>query len=470
MRIVVLSLCRIANFAPVRHCTLDSDGIKLHRLTVTAASRSSPAQKPKKLADQTNETGKTGRNGENAKTDKAIHRMTPAERKSAFSLASLYALRTLGLFLVLPVFALAARQYPGGQNPALVGLALGIYGLTQACLQIPYGWASDRLGRKRVIIAGLIVFAAGSFIAAAAPNLMWLLVGRAIQGAGAISAAVTALVADQTREVVRTKAMALVGASIGVMFAIALVAAPPLAAHIGLKGIFLLTAILAIAGIAVVLFWVPAEPANAPHHAGAPLRLKALWAERDLLRLNMSVFALHTIQLAMWVAVPSLLVQAGLIQAHQWWVYLPAVVISFLVMGGVLFPMERRGQLRLALRGAVALVALAQAALLAIAWRGNGIGGIAPLAVVLLIFFCGFNALEASQPSLVSRLAPAPLRGSALGVFNTLQSLGLFAGGTLGGLLVKVSGTTGLFSGTLVLSLVWLAVIWGLKPVSQRSA
>lgn len=394
--------------------------------------------------------------------------MTPAERRSAFSLASLYALRTLGLFLVLPVFALAARQYPGGSDPALVGLALGIYGLTQACLQIPYGWASDRLGRKRVIIAGLVVFAAGSFLAAAAPTLLWLMVGRALQGAGAISAAVTALVADQTREIVRTKAMALVGASIGVMFAVALVAAPPLGAHIGLPGIFLLTGLLALVGIAVVLFWVPAEPADAPHHAGEPLRLKALWAERDLLRLNVSVFALHTVQLAMWVAVPSLLVQAGLARAHHWWVYLPAVVISFLVMGGVLFPMERRGQLRNALRGAVALIALAQAALLALAWRGHGVGGVGPLAVVLLVFFCGFNALEASQPSLVSRLAPAPLRGSALGVFNTLQSLGLFAGGTLGGLLLKTAGATGLFTATLLLSLVWLAALWGLRPVAHR--
>lgn len=393
--------------------------------------------------------------------------MTAVERRASFSLASLFGLRLLGLFLVLPVFALEARRYPGGDDPALVGLAMGIYGLTQAFLQMPFGFASDRFGRKRIIVIGLLVFALGSFIAAFADSLHGLLIGRAIQGAGAVSAAITALLADLTRDSVRTKAMALVGGSIGLMFAVALVAAPPLSAHIGLSGLFALTGVLALAGLAATLWWVPPEPV---HAAGAPRApLSALWGHRDLLRLNFGVFALHTIQLSMWVAVPALLVNAGLPKERHWWVYLPAVLLSFVVMGAALFPLERKGHLRAALRGSVGLIVLVQAGLLGLSLAGGHVAawGVAPLAVLLLVFFCGFNALEASQPSLVSRLAPGALRGSALGAYNTLQSLGLFAGGALGGTLIKAGGSVGLFSATLLLSLVWLVVTWGLNPLAR---
>ena len=393
--------------------------------------------------------------------------MTPTERRASFSLASLFGLRLLGLFLVLPVFALEARRYPGGDDPALVGLAMGIYGLTQAALQMPFGLASDRFGRKRVIGLGLLVFAVGSFVAALAGSLEMLLVGRALQGAGAVSAAITALLADLTRDTVRTKAMALVGGSIGLMFALALVAAPALSAHIGLSGLFALTGVLALAGLAALVWWVPAEPLR---HADVPRApLSALWGQPDLLRLNFGVFVLHTVQLSMWVAVPALLVQAGLPKERHWWVYLPAVLLSFVVMGAALFPLERKGHLRAALRGSVALVALVQAGLLAFSLAGGQAAawGVVPLAVLLLVFFCGFNALEATQPSLVSRMAPGALRGSALGVYNTLQSLGLFAGGALGGTLIKETGPVGLFSATLVLSLAWLAVTWGLKPPAR---
>ena len=396
--------------------------------------------------------------------------MTAQERRSSASLASLFALRMLGLFLVLPVFALEAARYPGGQDPALVGLAMGVYGLTQAFLQMPFGLASDRYGRKRVIVCGLLVFAAGSGVAAMADSLAWLLAGRALQGAGAVSAAVTALLADQTRDAVRTKAMALVGGSIGLMFALALVAGPLLAAWIGLAGLFGLTGVLALAGVAAVVWWVPPEmPHAGPAERG---RLRDLWAHRDLLRLNLGVFVLHTVQLAMWVAVPALLVQAGLDKAHHWWIYLPAVLASFVVMGATLFPMERRGRLQWALRGAVGLVVLVQAGLWAAAAgaAGGAPWGLAALGLLLFVFFCGFNMLEASQPSLVSRLAPQRLRGAALGAYNTLQSLGLFAGGALGGALVKTAGPQGLFAATLALSLVWLAVTWGLRPPPARGA
>ena len=389
--------------------------------------------------------------------------MLPAERRASVSLALIFALRMLGLFLVLPVFALEARKYPGGDDPALAGLAMGIYGLTQAVCQLPLGMASDRLGRKKVIVLGLLVFAAGSLLAGLAGNLHTLLIGRALQGAGAVSAAVTALLADQTRDAVRTKAMALVGASIGLMFALALVISPLLVVHIGLSGLFLLTCGLALAGIAVVLWVVPPEPVV--HHDGPRGSLRDVLRHADLLRLNGGVFVLHTVQMAMWVAVPAMLVQAGLPKAEHWHVYLPAVVLSFVAMGA-LFSMERRGRLRAALLGAIALVLVVQVGLGMLA-AGGSIPTIWCMALLMFVFFCGFNALEATQPSLVSRMAPAPLRGAALGCYNTLQSLGLFAGGALGGVLAKWAGPAGLFAATAVLTLLWLVVTWPLRPVAR---
>ena len=390
-------------------------------------------------------------------------RMTPAERRSSFGLAAIFAMRMLGLFLVLPVFMLEAGKYPGGDDAALVGLAMGMYGLTQAVLQLPLGLASDRWGRKRVIVLGMLVFAAGSLVAALADSVMGLLVGRALQGAGAVSAAVTALLADQTRELVRTKAMALVGISIGLMFAVALVAAPFLTAHIGLSGLFFVTMALALGGVALVLWVVP--PEQRQPHTGARASLAQVWRHADLRRLNLGVFALHSIQMAMWVAVPALLVQAGLPKALHWQVYLPALLLAIVAMGG-LFGMERRGRLRAALLLSIGLVALVQLALGLWAALGAapslwGLGGL------LFVFFCGFNMLEATQPSLVSRMAPASLRGAALGAYNTLQSLGLFAGGALGGALVHWGGAGGLFAATTLLALAWLALTWPLQPVAR---
>jgi MFS family permease len=391
--------------------------------------------------------------------------MTATERRASFSLASLFALRMLGLFLVLPVFALEAARYPGGGDPARVGLAMGIYGLTQALLQMPFGLASDRVGRKRVIVAGLLVFALGSFVAAAAPSLNWLLVGRALQGAGAVSAAVTALLADQTRDVVRTKAMALIGISIGLMFAISLVLAPALNARIGLSGLFVLTGVLALAGIVIVLWLVPPEPAQ--HQTMQRGSVWSVLQRRDLLGLNVGVFVLHAVQLAMWVAVPAMLVKAGLLKADHWQVYLPAVLASFVVMGSTLFPLERRGHLRPVLLVSIALLVLVQLGLL-LETRGAGVftPSVSVLGVLLLLFFCSFNVLEASQPSLVSRLAPATSRGAALGLYNTAQSLGLFAGGALGGALLKWGGSQSLFACTAALSLLWLVLAWRLMPAT----
>jgi MFS family permease len=387
----------------------------------------------------------------------AAGKMTALELRASFSLASIFALRMLGLFLILPVFAIEASKLPGGDDPALIGLTMGIYGLTQAMLQFLYGLASDRVGRKRVIVFGLLLFAAGSFLAAMAPTLVWLAVGRALQGAGAVSAAVTALLADQTRDEVRTKSMALVGASIGLMFALSLVAAPLLVAYTGLSGLFVLTGTLAVMGIAVVIWWVPPEPKQ---HKNQPRgRLLEVLALPALLRLNFGIFILHAVQLAMWMAVPAMLVQAGLSRDHHWWVYLPAVLGSFVVMGGTLFQLEKRGYLRAVFLISIGLTAAVQLGLL-LSVGGASIGAMVAL---LFVFFYGFNVLEASQPSMVSRMAPAHARGAAMGVYNTLQSLGFFVGGVMGGYLMKQGGAQLLFAVCAALMFLGLLVAWPMR-------
>jgi MFS family permease len=409
--------------------------------------------------------------------------MLPLERRASASLASIYALRMLGLFLVLPVFALEAAKYPGGDDPVWVGLTMGIYGLTQGLLQIPFGMASDRLGRKRVIIFGLVVFALGSFIAAAATSLNMLMLGRAIQGAGAISAAVTALLADLTRDAVRTKAMALVGMSIGLMFALSLVLAPILVGYIGLAGLFVITGVLTLCAMAVITWWTPdasgASPSSEPVEVKIIPRapLAQVLKIPALLRLNFGVFALHAVQLAMWVSLPAMLVAAGLAKADHWLIYLPAVLASFFVMGATLFPLERKGYLRAVFLTSIGLIALVQAGF----WVYTGGAALDAhhfqnslelyyLGGLLFLFFCAFNILEASQPSLATKTAPTALRGTALGVYNTLQSLGFFVGGLGGGWLVKTGGHAAVFAACTVVMLAWLAVSWGMKAPSNPAA
>jgi len=389
-------------------------------------------------------------------------RMTPTERRASASLALVFALRMLGLFIVLPVFALEAARLPGGDDPARVGFAMGLYGLTQAFLQIPFGIASDRFGRKRTIVAGLLLFAVGSAIAAWAPDLTWLAIGRALQGAGAVSAAVTAFLADVTRDAVRTKAMAIVGASIALMFALSLVIAPLLAGWVGLSGIFLITAALALAGMAVVIWVAPPEPVVHKPSDMQQVRggLGVVLRHPGLLRLNLGVFVLHAVQLAMWMALPALLVAAGLPKPDHWQVYLPAVAASLLVMGGVLFPMERKGRLRLAFLISIGLLLAVQLGLWAVAGAQPGLWTLGGL---LFVFFIGFNMMEASQPSLVSKLAPAHARGAALGVYNTLQSVGFFVGGAVGGWLARAHGPQGLFAACALATLVWFVVAWPMQ-------
>jgi MFS family permease len=394
----------------------------------------------------------------------AAHHLSPLERRASLSLASIFAMRMLGLFLVLPVFALEASKYPGGDDPARVGLAMGIYGLTQGILQIPFGMASDRFGRRKVILIGLAIFALGSFVAASASSLGWLIVGRSLQGAGAISAAVTALLADMTRDEVRTKAMALVGASIGLMFALSLVLAPVLGAHIGLSGLFALTGALVLVCMAVVQWVVPPEPPLAAAPQSRLQGLQLVLTHADLLRLDLGAFILHAVQLAMWVAIPAMLVQAGLDKGAHWQVYLPAVVLSFACMGG-LFALERRGRLKWAFLGSIGLIALVQ---LGLWWALAQSPSLWLLGGLLFVFFVGFNVLEASQPSLASRVAPAPVRGAALGVYNTVQSLGFFVGGFGGGWLAKHFGFSALFMGCLALMVLWLVCAWGMATPGRK--
>ena len=387
--------------------------------------------------------------------------MTPVERRASGALALVFALRMLGLFIVLPVFALEAARLPGGDDPARVGLAMGLYGLTQAFLQIPFGLASDRLGRKPVIVVGLLLFAAGSAIAAWAPDLTWLAVGRAVQGAGAISAAVTAFLADVTRDSVRTKAMALVGISIALMFALSLLLAPLLASWVGLSGIFVLTGVLALLGIAVVLWVAPPEPLQ--HQVQARGGLRLVLANPELLRVDLGVFVLHAVQIAMWMSVPGLLKEAGMASAEQWKVYLPAVLGSLLILGGLLFRLERQGHFKAVYLGTIALIVLVQLGFLLSLQAPT----LWVLSVLLCLYFVGFNAQEASQPSLASRLAEPRQRGAALGVYNTLMSLGIFAGGMLGGLVARHWGSAGIFSFSAGLMLLWLVLAW---PMQARSA
>ncbi len=388
-------------------------------------------------------------------------RMSAAEIRASVALASIFALRMLGLFLILPVFAVHARGMPGGDNAVLVGIALGIYGLTQAVLQIPMGAASDRYGRKQVIVAGLAVFALGSFVAAAATSMAWVILGRALQGTGAISAAVTAFIADSTRDEHRTKAMALVGGSIGLTFAVSLVAAPVLYAAIGMGGLFAMTGLLALAGIAVVLWIVPPAPAKIEHEDVSHWREVVF--DRQLLRLNAGIFTLHAVQMAMFVVVPVLLVELGLPLPQHWKIYLPAVLGSFALMMPPIMMAERRGRVRLLLLAAGVLMVVVQ---LGLRWLAPSV---AMLAFWLLLFFITFNILEATFPSLTSRLAPASARGLALGVYNTTQAVGLAVGAAVGGWLAEHFGSGSVFLFAALATAAWVALALGMREVPARA-
>jgi MFS family permease len=382
-------------------------------------------------------------------------RMTRTEIRAGASLSAIFGLRMLGLFFILPVFAVHAPQYAGGDDLVLVGLALGAYGLTQAILQIPFGMASDRWGRKPVIYAGLLIFAAGSFLAAGADDIWTAIAARALQGAGAISSVVVALAADLTRAEHRTKVMAMIGSMIGASFALSLVIAPALYRALGMGGLFVIVGALSLAAIWLLAAVVP-DASRAPGPVPGIVGLaEALGPE--LLRLDFGIFALHMVLMAMFVVVPPMLVAAGLALADHWMLYLPVVLASFAVMVPPILYADRRNRPKPVLVGAVALLVLAQTGM---ALWGRGV---AAMAVLLFAFFVAFNILEAMLPSLVTRIAPARARGTALGVYNTAQTLGLFAGGLAGGWIASRYGPGTVFGVGALAALAWLAVAAGMR-------
>jgi MFS family permease len=381
-------------------------------------------------------------------------RMTALELRASMSLASIYGLRMLGMFLILPIFSIYAETLPGGNNHVLIGLALGAYGLTQAIFQLPFGMASDRYGRKRIIYIGLLLFLLGSFIAAFADNLYLVIVGRAVQGAGAVSAAVTALVADLTREDHRTKAMAMIGGTIGVTFALSLVLGPALNQWIGVPGIFFLTGVLAGLAMLVVKFLVP-DPQVSHFHSDAeasPNKLGEVLANRQLLRLNFGIFALHAAQMAMFIVVPFALKQtSGISENDHWQIYLPILALSFILMVPAIIYGEKSARLKQVFVGAIGIMLAAQlmfAGLIHYFWG---------IIAALSLYFVAFNVLEASLPSIISKIAPAAAKGTAMGVYNTAQSFGIFVGGALGGYLSHYHGFAAVFIFCSILMALWLA-------------
>ena len=367
--------------------------------------------------------------------------MTPTERRAAISLAGIFSTRMLGLFMILPVFALYTEELEGA-TPFLIGLAIGIYGLTQAILQIPFGMLSDRIGRKPVIFAGLAIFVIGSVVAAMSDSIVGIIIGRAMQGAGAIAAAVMALAADLTREEHRLKAMAIMGMSMGVSFSISLVLGPIVNSWFGVGGIFWMTAVLALIGVAILALVVP-TPVVSRFHRDAepePSQFKDVLGDRQLLRLDFGIFVLHMILTAIFVAVPlALQNQAGLASDKHWMVYLFVMLVAFTAMVPFIIITEKKRKMKQVFVGAVVLLTVA---VLSMSLVSNSLVGIV---IALLGFFLAFNILEASLPSLVAKIAPADKKGTAMGVYTSSQFMGAFVGGVSGGWLYQNMGGDAVF-------------------------
>ncbi len=378
--------------------------------------------------------------------------MNLSERKSLIGLASLYAFRMLGLFMLLPVLSLYSEGYTGS-TAVLVGVALGIYGLTQGLFQIPLGFLSDKIGRKPVIVGGMLLFLTGSVIAAISDTMWGLIAGRALQGAGAVASTIMALLSDLTTEQNRTKAMAVVGGSIGVAFAISMITGPILANIWGLSGLFWLTAVLAVCGILVLMFVVP-SPVALIHNAEAqavPTMFGKLLRDGELLRLNLGIGILHFAQMASWVSVPMILEQTlSFGRDHHWIIYLGAMGLSFLCMLPFIILGEVKRKMKPVFVGAVVLLAIGEILL------GTSSESRYWFLLGLFVFFMAFNLLEATLPSLVSKIAPAGGKGTAMGIYSTSQFLGAFLGGVTGGLVAYHFGYEYVFLMVAVLILLWV--------------
>jgi predicted MFS family arabinose efflux permease len=389
-------------------------------------------------------------------------KMTTSEMRATTSLAAIYGLRMFGMFSILPIFAIyASTHFQPAPSSLMIGLALGAYGLTQALFQLPFGMASDKYGRKPIIYLGLAIFAVGSMVAALAPNIEAVILGRVIQGAGAVSAVVTALLADLTRDEHRTKAMATIGATIGVAFALSLVGGPLLNQWVGVPGIFAITALLTLIAIAVVKFVVP-DPVDSHYHSDAsatPAKLKDVLKNTQLLRLNYGIFALHAAQMAMFVVVPFAIIQSSGIHENQHWqIYLPVLVASFVLMVPAIIYAEKQSKMKLVFVSAIAIMFAAQLMFSVSIQHFWGI------VASLTLYFIAFNILEASLPSIISKIAPAAAKGTAMGVYNTSQSLGVFVGGAFGGYLSHTFGFASVFIFCSMMMFIWLVLAYSMQP------
>ncbi len=391
--------------------------------------------------------------------------MTSLEKRSIAGLSSIFALRMLGLFMILPVFSLAADQYSGA-TPILIGLAIGAYGLTQAILQIPFGMLSDRIGRKRVITIGLLLFAAGSIVAAMADSIYMVIAGRLLQGSGAIAAAIMALTADLTRDEHRTKAMASIGISIGLSFSVALAAGAALEHWVGLSGIFWFTALLALIGIAILHLWIP-TPTRLINHSDiepVPKQFLNVLRNPDIMRMVFSIMILHCLLTISFFALPiALLEHAGLPKDQHALAYLPVLILAFVAMVPFIIIAEKYRMMKPVFLGAIATLIIAE-----LGWSqlSYSIGG---MLFCLWLFFTAFNILEASLPSLMSKLSPLANKGTAMGIYSTAQFIGAFIGGASGGLIFSTLGMSGVFIAGAVLATIWLILIIPMKPPKHLS-
>jgi len=385
--------------------------------------------------------------------------MTSSEKRATWSLAGIYALRMLGLFMILPVLSLFAEQLEGA-TPALIGLAMSIYGLPQVLLQIPFGLLSDHFGRKKIIVIGLVLFFIGSVIAALSTTIYGVLIGRAFQGAGAVSAVIMALVADLTQEVHRTKAMAIIGISIGGSFGVGIIAGPVISGFGGVQSVFGVTAALTLLAILAVIYIVPDSQQSKLHRDAefVPEETMQVLKNPDLLRLNYGIFTLHLILMAIFVVVPSLMRKAGLIAGHEWMVYLPVFVISMAFAVPFVILAEKKRKMKQVFIGAIAVLVMAEVGLSAVHQNLVGIIGF------LWLFFCGFNLLEATLPSLISKTAPADLKGTAMGAYSSSQFMGLFMGGLVGGWFNGAFGVTAVFLFCAAAAFSWLLASLWMKP------
>ena len=387
------------------------------------------------------------------------------EKRAAFSLATVFGLRMLGLFMILPVFAIYGEQLIGF-SPVWIGLAIGAYGLTQALLQIPMGILSDKFGRKPVILAGLLVFLVGSIVAAMSETIYGVVVGRALQGMGAIASAVLALAADLTREEQRPKVMATIGMFIGLSFTFAMVLGPIVAESFGLAGLFWFTGALTIGAMFMIQFMVPYSVNRAPRgdNVALPDQITNLIRDPQLFRLNIGVFILHMALTACFVTLPKQFVEAGLALENHWQLYLPSLLGSFFLMVPFMIFAIRKQKEKPMFSLAVLLLTLT----LVFLWYLPL--GLFNLVILVVLFFTAFNYLEATMPSILSRLAPAGQKGTVMGIYSSSQFMGAFVGGVLGGVIASQYGESAIFLAMACCGLLWFIAATGMKQLKKSKS